>query len=270
PKEASLARKQALGKQTPQETTLSLYHDNSNPLFPKQYGIVSFMDEHYQIRVFAIDKNAKLGEGAQGEVYLAQELFEDKKPTPTKPTLSIVKMTSKEMHFDDYQNEYDILNHIHRNAQQCIHELEQSKTIYLFSPFYPGINLQEICYYNFNGQLVKKPLNELILIKLFQGILSEVQQLHQNYGILHRDLKLNNFLVDINNDKVSVKLIDFGTSCLIQKSNKSFCGTIGYQAPDLTLSHNQHGIYSLQHEYYSVGVILAELIANENYHRYIE
>ena len=39
-----------------------------------------------------------------------------------------------------------------------------------------------------------------------------VKYLHDN-NIVHRDIKPENFLIDINNNKVTVKLTDFGLAC---------------------------------------------------------
>ena len=45
-------------------------------------------------------------------------------------------------------------------------------------------------------------------------IISDVKYLHEK-GIVHRDLKLDNFLLSDTTDKALVKLIDFGLSTLI-------------------------------------------------------
>ncbi len=268
-KKALQARKEALSKCISNETVVSSYIDESQPEKP-QYQMVSFSDHTGRVRIFAIDKTQKLGQGGQGEVYLAQELFEDKKANRCISNLSAVKISQSEHNLDDYDNEFEILMQLNRGKGKCVHNLHGQSTHYLFSQYYPGTNLLDICYYKVNGQYVKKPLNPLLVIKLIKGILSEIQSLHQRHGILHRDLKTNNFIVKIDNDTVTVTVIDFGTSCLMQKANKTFYGTIGYQAPETTLPANQHTIYNLQNEYFSLGVILAELLTKENYQRYIE
>ncbi len=269
-KEAITARKQALSKldvANEDDTSLSYYIDESHAT-PKQFEVITFLDDFNNRRVFAIDRSTQLGEGAQGEVYLAQELLEDKKLNAQKASLSIVKLSDAEFRFADYENEFEILKHLNQNPAKCIHASGPLKTTYLFAPYHQGINLQDVCYYKINNQLVKKPLNPLLIIQLLRGILAEVHYLHQSYGVLHRDLKINNFMV-IDGEPPIIRAIDFGTSCLIQQSDKTFCGTIGYQAPDLTLPANQHAIYNIQHDYYSIGVIFAEIVATENYQHYI-
>lgn len=55
----------------------------------------------------------------------------------------------------------------------------------------------------------------------------------QERGIMHRDLKLSNILIDDNN---SVKIIDFG--CAVQlnsadEERQTMCGTPNYVSPEV-------------------------------------
>ena len=70
---------------------------------------------------------------------------------------------------------------------------------------------------------------------IFKSIMNAVAYLHKN-GIVHRDLKLENILIEDKNDLMSIKLIDFGLSDKFQNDNKmfsKFCGTTLFQAPEL-------------------------------------
>ncbi len=61
-----------------------------------------------------------------------------------------------------------------------------------------------------------------------------VKYLHDN-NIVHRDIKPENFLIDINNNKVTVKLTDFGLACYYdpQDPPSRFCGTLNLMAPEI-------------------------------------
>lgn len=83
----------------------------------------------------------------------------------------------------------------------------------------------------------RKYLSEVCTRKFIRQIISAVDYLHR-IGILHRDLKIENLLLDKN---LNIKLIDFGLSnytkselCITQ------CGSPAYAAPEL-LAHKKYG-----------------------------
>lgn len=65
-------------------------------------------------------------------------------------------------------------------------------------------------------------------------ILSGLNHIH-SIGIIHRDIKMDNIMIEEPNDERSIRIIDFGFSAF--KSNSSYvnekCGTIGYFAPEI-------------------------------------
>ena len=67
---------------------------------------------------------------------------------------------------------------------------------------------------------------------LFKQVISAIHYCHSRC-ITHRDIKLENILLNDKKDKV--KLIDFGFSTCIpnDKKVKLFCGTPSYMAPEI-------------------------------------
>lgn len=56
-----------------------------------------------------------------------------------------------------------------------------------------------------------------------------------NYGIVHRDLKLENVMMNDDSDNAVPKLVDFGLAKMIgpnEKAHEPF-GTLGYVAPEV-------------------------------------
>lgn len=143
-----------------------------------------------------------------------------------------------------------VLNH--PNIMQ-IHEILLPKNINSFQ----GVN---IIY-------EKMDLDLLTLIKnnypqnirdakiIMKQILSGVKYLH-SVGIIHRDIKLDNILINYPN--LSVKICDFGLSCL-QRTNGSLTGQVVtryYRAPEIILDCE----YDESADMWSVGCILTELL----------
>ena len=77
-----------------------------------------------------------------------------------------------------------------------------------------------------------------------------MQYLHQ-FGIVHRDLKLENILVD---DSLNLKLADFGFACYKNiDALKSYRGTMTYMAPEIKEGKQYKG---KNVDMFSIGVIL--------------
>lgn len=58
-----------------------------------------------------------------------------------------------------------------------------------------------------------------------------------NYGIMHRDLKLENILLSDMSETATIKLVDFGLSKFVGPNGTAneLYGTYGYIAPEVLL-----------------------------------
>jgi len=101
-------------------------------------------------------------------------------------------------------------------------------------------------------------LPELIAHRLFRQILFALECCHQN-KIIHRDLKLQNILLDENNN---IKLIDFGVSNFMQDGvfRNTFCGTPAYAPPEMLLGEAYHGP---EVDLWSIGVVLYYMLTGK-------
>ncbi|XP_047429988.1 hormonally up-regulated neu tumor-associated kinase homolog [Mugil cephalus] len=88
----------------------------------------------------------------------------------------------------------------------------------------------------------RKRLEEREVRRYTRQILSAVEHLHK-HGIVHRDLKIENFLLDEHNN---IKIVDFGLSNTLKAESLSLellstqCGSPAYAAPEL-LAHRKYG-----------------------------
>lgn len=129
-----------------------------------------------------------------------------------------------------------------------LHEVLASKTkIYMVLEYVTGEEL-------FDKIASKGKLPEGEGRKLFQQLIDGVSYCHSK-GVFHRDLKLENVLVDA---KGNLKITDFGLSALPQQFRAdgllhTTCGSANYVAPEILANRGYNGASS---DVWSCGVIL--------------
>ena len=102
-----------------------------------------------------------------------------------------------------------------------------------------------------------KQLPEDICRHLWRQIISGISYLHEN-NIVHRDLKLENIIIDTNGN---AKVIDLGFGNFILHENhllRTFCGSPDYAAPELFLGKAYNGFRA---DCWSLGVLLYTMLS---------
>lgn len=102
-------------------------------------------------------------------------------------------------------------------------------------------------------------LNELMAKNFFNQILEAVIYCYQN-GIMHRDIKDENFIIDL--DSMTLKLIDFGAGCFFRAENLNemyevYDGTRVYAPPEWIKNH-KYQLVPLT--VWSLGILLFDMV----------
>lgn len=118
--------------------------------------------------------------------------------------------------------------------------------------------LLELCHNRSFSELMKKRkrLTEPEVQYFFIQIIEALIYMH-GIGVIHRDLKLGNLLLDKN---MNVKIGDLGLAARVSDAGerkRTLCGTPNYIAPEIL--ENKHG-HSFQVDIWSAGVVLYTML----------
>lgn len=141
---------------------------------------------------------------------------------------------------------------VHPNLIKFIDFLEDDNFYYVFQELNDGASLLQFLLASDSG------LSENLARVIFKQLITVLIFLHQN-GIFHRDIKLDNIL--INKQKV-ITLIDFGF-CQFGNSQtllKTICGSLHYLAPECIKGQGYRGDMS---DIWSSGIVLVALISRK-------
>ncbi len=145
-----------------------------------------------------------LGEGSFGKVYLGLQKLTNR--------LVAIKCLSKSVFKEEKKkkinSEIKILKKFlgHPNIIKLLEVFENSKRVFFVMEYASSGDLLKLL-------AEKKILNESDAKYMFVQICTGLRYIH-NQGIIHRDIKLDNILLD---NKLRCKICDFGVSRLVEK-----------------------------------------------------
>jgi len=151
------------------------------------------------------------------------------------------------------ETEIDLLENMDHPCIVTYHEaVETPKFHHVVLEYLGGGNLLKLVG-NHRG------LQEAEALRIFKQICEGLEYLHQ-VNVVHRDLKLENVLLDCENN---VRIVDFGLAVRVKSAGtalSTICGTPEYQAPEL---HKKQAYFGHPVDVWSAGVILCALISGE-------
>ena len=212
-----------------------------------------------------------IGKGSFGEVHLTR-ITGDSKLYATK-VYDRERIENTEA-FKYLTNEINIMHNLnHPNIVKFIQVKKTKKHYYIVMEYCNGGELEKALE---KYQLkYGKPFSEEIVQHLMRQIISAFKYMHANQ-IMHRDIKLENILVnfesekdknDLNMLKATVKIIDFGFACKIGKNALTYT-TIGNpmnMSPLILKKLTSHGKvrqlgYDMKADIWSLGAICYQML----------
>ena len=208
---------------------------------------------HREVRFGAYVLGSTLGEGEFGKVKLGWR--KDGK----HPSQVAIKLIKRDTIVKDLESEIKIYREInslrllnHPNIVNLVEVLKSGKYIGIVLEYASGGEL-------FDFILKHKFLKENVAKKLFAQLVSGVDYMHSK-GLIHRDLKLENLLLDKHKNII---ISDFGFVNLYNKAKndlmKTSCGSPCYAAPELVLTQSPYAGRKV--DIWSIGVILYAMLA---------
>ncbi|GAA6070734.1 NUAK family SNF1-like kinase 2, partial [Tachysurus ichikawai] len=163
----------------------------------------------------------------------------------------------KSIRKENIKDEQDLI-HIRREIE-IMSSLNHPYIITIYEVFENKDKIVIVMEYASKGDLFdyicERHISEREARHTFRQIVSAVHYCHQN-GIVHRDLKLENILLDANGD---VKIADFGLSNLYRRDEylQTYCGSPLYASPEIVNGRPYKGP---EVDSWSLGVLLYALV----------
>lgn len=183
-----------------------------------------------------------IGQGGHGKVYRAMN-----KRTAQIRAVKIIKKTILNNRQKEYTSEIDILCKVdHPNIVKIFEYYEDKSFFYIVMEYLLGRNLLE------DIRIRADSYSEIDVANIIRDILLALDYLH-SYGIVHRDIKLENVMVEIQQNKREIKLIDLGISRFSDQGIDSIQGSLHYMAPEVL---QEDSVCDFLCDIWSLGVVL--------------
>lgn len=177
-----------------------------------------------------------VGKGCFGTVVKGQNI-----ETHEQVAIKIIKKDFENMEsIRCARNEQDILKFIMMNPHKHIIKIksviESLRAIYIIQEYIPKGNLENYIYTHIGRWNSDEKIK--IAVEIMKQLANAMNH-YMSYGIVHRDLKPQNILIQINTNKIDIKIIDFGFSTIIFKKELLIqrYGTLLYLAPEIIMNH---------------------------------
>ena len=205
---------------------------------------------------FIIQK--KLGEGHFGSVNLVTSKL-------TKKLYAMKEIKSNRYKTEDQwreiEKEIKLLENLHHpHVITYFNSFRESGSTYIVTEYINGGSLEDLLKKNISqGKLIDERTIWDLLVQSLSGLL----YLHEHKKIIHRDIKPDNILLDLDGN---LKISDFGVSAIkseevedLVKCHDTIAGPIQFMSPEMALG----GSYNFKSDIYMLGLTFFIMMSNQ-------
>jgi len=196
-----------------------------------------------------------LGRGGMGEVYRAEQL------EPVRRTVALKLLRAQKLdarHLAYFEVERQLLAQMRHPAIAQVYDADTTADghPYFAMEFIAGSPITAYC----DEHAMSLDQRIALFIRVCEG----VQHAHQK-GVIHRDLKPGNLLVDEVDGRALPKIIDFGIATATSLTEgREIAGTPDYMSPEQ--AGGDQALVDTRSDVYALGVVLSELLTGRRPH----
>ncbi|KAH3665645.1 hypothetical protein OGAPHI_003833 [Ogataea philodendri] len=245
-------------------TIIKLFDDEDDEdSFDSSEQMSILLDSHDGPSVW--HKGSKIGQGSFGTVYLGLNGLTGELMAVKQVSLPTSSESSKMTMVNALKQELTLLKVMnHENIVRYLGSSSDATNIYIFLEYIPGGSVSSML-------TTYGPFEEPLVRNFITQVLIGLQYLHEE-GIIHRDIKGANILIDIDG---TVKISDFGISKKTtevdeegtqdyelskQKKRASLQGSVYWMAPEVV----KQIAYTDKADIWSVGCLIVEMLTGKH------
>jgi len=200
---------------------------------------------------------SKLGQGGMGEIFLAQDLYLEKRQTAVK-FINLNNHIDQDFFSSSFKNEFAMMTALEHPNLVKVYDFgkltDEFKhgNYFIAMEYLDGQTLSEFIKTN-------PSIDRKIKIKIFAELLLVLNYIHTR-KIIYHDIKPENIIVLKD---MSIRLIDFGLAKKQDDIHDSIKGTVHYLAPEVLKKER----YDHRIDIFSAGIILFEMITGDFFYK---
>ena len=193
-----------------------------------------------------------IGQGAFGKVNLGLNVLTGR--VVAIKSFNKLNLNSNSENMRKIKYETNLMKKLnHPNITKILELFEDKEYILIIMEYINGGNL-------FSFLKKHRKVSEKTAKLLYRQIILGIKYMHEQ-GIVHRDIKLENILIDLNNN---IKICDFGIGRVLSSPDQPLfdqCGTPMYIAPEILLCSKKKGYKGFPVDIWSSGIVLYILLS---------